>query len=1101
MILQVHHNRLVMDSCRIVFMASCLFFSIGGYAQITFKGRAVPMRRVVDTFKMLTGTEFYIDPGVLEQAAPVTLNLHNATITQAMQACRRHQSFDFRFDGTTVYIKMKKNPSPGRVTAGADSSQVSVISVSDPDSLPLAGATVRIKRTGRVTLTDADGLAEVRGSRPKDTLLISFIGYTPVEKPLVKGEDMEVVLKSSPGRLDETVVTGYGPTTPRQNTGNIAVVSGVDISSQPVSNLLAALEGRVPGLVITQMNGIPGAGYTVRIRGEGSIANGRDPLYMVNGVPFGRNNISNSNIPSGSAAGSLSPFNIIAPGDIESVEVLKDADATAIYGSRGANGVILITTKKRRPGDSRWNLQANSGISQVTRRLPLLNTRQYIAMRTEAFTNDGIKPDPQVAPELYAWDTTRYTDWGKYLIGGTAHTTDLQTTLSGGNTNTRYHFGSNYHHESTVFPGQMKDDRATTHANLSHTSPDKRLSVQINVLLGRDWNNQFTRDLTSFQFLDPHAPGLYDATGKLVWERGGVSMTNPLAFTRNKYKAVSGNFLVNGLFSYQPFRRLTGLTFQLNPGYNIVQANETSIVPIASQDPATSPTGSSYSAGTMTRSWILESRLEFRDTLAKGVLTVLAGANWQQERNTVATLSATGFTSDALLPVTSAAPYLSAFNQASDYHYEAFFGRINYNLRDKYFCNLTGRRDGSSRFGPGRQFGNFGAVGLAWLFGNERGVRRLVPFLSFAKLRGSYGITGNDQIGDYQYLETWALTTTRPYQGIPGFYPTSLANPRLAWETLHKLEGAMDLGFWHDRIFFTAVWYRHRSGNQLLPYALPFQAGFNSVLLNFPAVVQNSGVELTLRLQPIVSKQWQWTMTFTGTFPRNELLSFPNLAYSSSANSLVVGQSLNIVKAYHYTGVDPGQGIFTFEDVDKNGKLTNADRVIAGKLDMRFYAGLYNCLRWSRWELTIFLEKRAQTGSDYQVPLYGLNPPGMSAPGQFNNQPVSVLNRWQQAGDHRRYQQFTTGYSTAAGQSILYYTSSGATLANASFVRVKTITASWQFPAGWKGLAFLSGGRLFAEAQNLFTISPYSGTDPETQNPLTLPPLKTIVAGIQLNFK
>lgn len=1102
MILQARRNRLVMDGGRLAFIATCLFFSIDGVTQITYTGRSVPVRTVVGIVKMQTGCEFYIDPDILEEAIPVNLRLHNASIPQAMRACCRHQSFDFKFDGSTVYLKKRgKTPATDMVVPAAGANLVSIVNVSDQDSLPLAGATVRIQRTGRVFISDADGIALLRDVGSKDILSVSFIGYESVERSLTKGEEIEVVLRSSPGQLDETVVTGYGPTTPRANTGNIAVVSAADIGSQPVSNLLAALEGRVPGLVVTQINGIPGAGYTVRVRGESSIANGRDPLYIVNGVPFGRNNTSNSNILSGSAAGSLSPFYMIAPGDIESIEVLKDADATAIYGSRGANGVILITTKRRQPGDSHWNVQANSGISQVTRSLSLLDTRQYVRMRMEALTNDGFKPAPDNAPDLIDWDTTRNRDWSKYLIGGTAHTTDLQTTLSGGSGNNQYLWGANYHHESTVFPGQMTDDRATAHANWTNRSCDKRLSVQVNTLLGRDWNNQFTKDLSSFQLLDPNAPGPYDAMGNLVWSENGNPMTNPLAFTRNKYKAVSGNFLVNGLFSYEPFRRLTGLTVQLNPGYNVVQADETSRTPIASQDPATNPTGSSYSATTVTRSWILESRLEFRDTLGRGVLTLLAGSSWQREHNTVTTLSATGFTSDALLSVTAAAPFLTALDQATDYRYEAYFGRINYIFGDKYFFNLTGRRDGSSRFGPGKQFGNFGAMGLAWLFRNEKAIREQLPFLSFGKLRGSYGITGNDQIGDYHYLETWGTTTMRPYQGIPGFYPSGLANPKLAWETLHKLELAMELGFVHDRIFFTAAWYRHRSGNQLLPYLLPLQAGFRSVLLNFPAVVQNSGVELSLRLQPFVSRQLQWTMTLSATFPQNRLLSFPNLANSSSANQLVVGQSLNIFKGYRLTGVEPTKGVFTFEDANKDGVLNQSDWVVAGNKDLRFYGGLHNSLRLHRWELDVFLEERVQTGSNGQAALYGLNPPGMQAPGQFSNQTTGVLDHWQRSGEAAPYQKFTTVYSSAAGQTIPYYTLSGGLLANASFFRVKTISLSWQLPGNWKGKLALSGGRFFAEAQNLFTVSPYSGTDPETQNPLALPPLKSITAGIQVNFK
>lgn len=1098
MILKALCHRRVMVGWHVVLVVTCLFFSASGLSQITYKGKAVPLSKVIDTIRKQTGLEFYIDPGVLERAGPVTINLRNAGIGQAMKACLKDQPLRYTFDGTTVSIKQKKRMTDSPVPALAkDSDSYLTVRILDSDGQPLAGATVWNKRTGRVALTDLRGVATLADAGYNDSVAISYIGYEPVKKGLSKKGMTEIRLSRSPGQLDETVVTGYGPVTQQRNTGNIAVVDATDIGVEPVANPLAALEGRVPGLVITQINGMPGAGFVVRIRGANSIANGRDPLYILDGVPFGRNNASNSNIPSGSAAGSLNPFYMLSPDDIANIEVLKDADATAIYGSRGANGVILITTKKRRAGDSRVRVQVNSGNSEVTRRLSLLNTRQYVTMRKEALENDGIKLDTRNAPELLNWDTTRNTDWGKYLIGGTAHTTDAQATVSGGNGNTQFLVGTNYHHESTVFPGELTDDRGTIHSNWYHTSLDKRLSLQFNALLGVDWNNQFIKDLTALQFLAPQAPGPFDSTGRLVWGENGVSLTNPLAFTRSRYNAVSKNFLVNGLFSYRLFR---GFTFQLSPGYNIVRVNETSKTPIASQDPSTNPTGSRYEAATAAGTWILETQLEFKDTVGRGVFTFLAGSSWQGQHYSVSTLTATGYTSDALLSATAAAPSLTAWNQLTDYRYQAFFGRLNYALRDKYFINLTGRRDGSSRFGPDKQFGNFGAVGVAWLFRNEKMIMRRLPFLSFGKLRGSYGITGNDQIGDYHYLETWGNTSMRPYQGVPGFYPTGLANPGLAWETIHKLELGLDLGFLRDRLFLTAAWYRHRSGNQILPYALPLQAGFTSILRNFPAVVQNSGWELSLKARPVVTRKLQWTTMVTATFPRNRLLSFSSLATSSSAGDLVVGQSLNVLRGYRYTGVDPAKGIFTFEDVNKDGRLDEKDLVVVGNKSLNFYGGLNNSLRLCRWQLDIFLEKRVQTGTDYQTALYGLNPPGMPAPGQYSNTTTRVLDRWQHPGDCARYQQLTTVYSSPAGQMIPYFTQSSAVLANTSFLRVKTISLSWQFPGAWQGKA-LSGGRFFAEAQNLFTISPYAGTDPETQSPLTLPPLKTVVAGIQVNLK
>ena len=1037
--------------CRIFIMvAVCLFVHTRSLSQvahgITYKGRNIPVQTAFRIFTQQTGFGFSIDPTTLDYAHPVDLDLKNASIREAMTACAENQPWRFKLADSTVYIKLRTERSMASL-AGATgySGRKIMVRAPDTDSLPLSASNVSI--------------------------------------------------------LDTTFVGHYGRISQGENTGNIVMVTSKDIVNQPVSDLMSALEGRVPGMVTTQINGIPGSVFYVRVRGDNSIGNGNNPLYIVDGVPFGRNNTSYSNISSGSSAESLGPVYLLSPGIIASVEVLKDADATAIYGSRGANGVILITTKRRKAQDPHWDLQAVSGVSVVTRTLKMLNTKEYVQMRLEALKNDNLRPDVRNAPELLYWDTaSRYSNWPKILTGGMAHTTDVQATLSGQLYNSQYLVTGNYNYESTVFPGNLNNQRGSIHFSWSDSSSDKRLYVQVSGLVGGSCNNQFNNDLSSFQSLDPNAPGPYDPAGKLVWADSSVGFNNPFAYTRNRYRAVSRNLLFSGLFSYQLFRRLPGLNFQLSPGYNDLQAKETSRVPIASQDPASSPTASSYFANTNIRTMILETQLEFKQRLGKGLLSVLAGSTWQAERYTINTLTAAGLTSDVLLSVPAAAPVLIPSDRVASYNYQAFYGRINYNYQHRYLLNVTGRRDGSSRFGPGKQFGNFGAIGAGWLFFKEGEMRRRLPFLSFGKLRGSYGITGNDQIGDYQYLEVWSPATTIPYQGYPGFYPTTLANPKLAWETIHKLEFALELGLWHDRILFTGAWYRHRSGNQLLPYLLPLASGFSSVLKNFPAVVQNSGLELSLNWQVLVSRNVCWTMTLNGTFPKNRLLSFPDLNNSSAANNLVKGRSINVIRAYQSLGVDSATGVFKFADVNGDKKINDSDRVVAGTKDLRFYGGVNSSLRVYHWQLDVFIEKRVQTGSDYQAVIYGRNAPGMPGPGQYSNQTTDVLDRWRRPGDHARYQKFTSVGNSDAAKAIPFFTQSTAVWRNASFIRVKTIALSRTFP-DIPGNWLLSGGRLFVEAQNLFTITPYSGTDPETRNPLTLPPLKTVVAGIQFNFK
>lgn len=285
------------------------------------------------------------------------------------------------------------------------------------------------------------------------------------------------------------------------------------------------------------------------------------------------------------------------------------------------------------------------------------------------------------------------------------------------------------------------------------------------------------------------------------------------------------------------------------------------------------------------------------------------------------------------------------------YRYQAAFGRLNYNWQGRYIVNLTGRRDGSSRFGSGKQFANFGAVGGAWIFSNEKFFEDSPLALSFGKIRASYGITGNDQIGDYQFINTYSSTGI-PYQGIIGLTPARLYNPDFSWEKNKKLEVALETGFFNDRIFFTAAWYRNRSSNQLVGIPLAGTTGFASINANLDATVENKGFEFTLRTDNIRAKDFEWTSSFTIALARNKLLSFPGLENSSYANTYVIGQPTTIAKLYHYEGIDPETGLYQFTDVNGDGVLTSdKDRQAVADLTPEYFGGFQNQLRYKGWSL------------------------------------------------------------------------------------------------------------------------------------------------------
>jgi hypothetical protein len=418
-------------------------------------------------------------------------------------------------------------------------------------------------------------------------------------------------------------------------------------------------------------------------------------------------------------------------------------------------------------------------------------------------------------------------------------------------------------------------------------------------------------------------------------------------------------------------------------------------------------------------------------------------------------------------------------------------------LCDKYLINLTGRIDGSSRFGPGKQIGTFWSTAAGWIFSNEPFIKNMLPFISFGKLRSSYGITGNDQIGDYKYLDKWE-DINGAYMGNLRIHPVQLADSNYSWEVSRKLESAMELGLFKDRVVMSVAYYRTRTGNQLISYTLPGITGFNSYAAkNSPAIVQNTGWEMTVQTKNRLNRHWQLNTNVMLTIPRNKLIVFPNLATSSYARSLEIGHSLSVLRGYWYTGVNLMKGIFEFRDQDGDGKISYPeDYRILGHVDPAWYGSVQTNVQYKGWQLDVFWEIRKQRVVSYLYPIYSYYYPGT----MLINQPVVFLDRWQQCCDITAFPQFTTGANSEASDGISRFVQSNGIIQDASFWRLRNIELSWRFPAQWLKNIALKNSRIYLQAQNLFTISGYKGGDPETRSMSTLPPLRTIAMGFELNF-
>ncbi|HMK18736.1 MAG TPA: SusC/RagA family TonB-linked outer membrane protein [Chitinophagaceae bacterium] len=1076
----------------IIILSACLTVSVNGYGQkVTISEKNASLEKVFKEIKKQTGYVFFYDVNIFDGAKPVTIQVKDVAIEQALKEILQDQLLDYSIENKTIAI-VKKEPSIINEQIPLPPQPIIVRGHVVNEVGEPVRATITVKSTGKAaTSTNDKGEFAIVVKDLQGSLIISAVGIEILEIKLDGRTELTVNVKTKASVLDEVQMMAYGTTTRRFSTGSISKIKGEDIRKQPIENPMLALGGRVPGLQITQVNGMAGGAVSISIRGRSSLGAGSEPLYIIDGVPFAHSptNVTFANGVIAQTLGGLtnatngtSPFVSLNAADIESIEVLKDADATAIYGSRGSNGVILITTRKAKASKTSVEASFYTGWGRPTIMPEMLNTQQYVAMRKEAFKNDGIVPTTSNATDLMVWDTTRYNDWAKILMGETARSYDAQVRLSGGNEQTRFSLSTGYHRETPVFYGNMFDDRIHVRANMTHHSIDKKFSLTLNTGYNIDNNNINTIDMGLLLTTIPNAPYPLDANGKLVWSDNGINFSNPLQYTKKLYKGVTENSISDVNLGY---RFSKSFEIRVDGGMNIVRLDQRTTNPVSSQSPiGTTPVSSAQFFNESQRNWIVEPQAEYTKQLGKGRLQVLAGGSFQEQLTEGATISATGYASDELLGTPGPAATKSVTSNYAKYRYNAFFGRVAYKYNNKYLINISGRRDGSSRFGPGKQFGNFGAVGAGWIFSEEKFMKN-ISFLHYGKIRTSIGVTGNDRIGNYQYIARWSTSTAAlPYQGISGFFPINLQNPDYAWERNRKWESAIELGFFQDRLFVSAAYYMNRSDNQLIGYTLPSQTGFTSITANRNALVENRGWEFMINTTNIRTKNFTWKSSFNISIPRSELVGYPDLETSSFASSLVIGYPITVRKFLEYQGVDTATGIYKL-----NGINLTKDRTQVRDLGQRLYGGLQNTFTYKGWSLDIFFHFVQQDG------LSSIN---FVAPGGRSNQTVLVLDRWQNKGDITDIQKFSTT-GAAVTQFSFYSNFSSARVVNASFIRLKNVSLSYQFDKKLVEKIKAESLRVYFQGQNLLTFTPYEYGDPETLSYYTLP-LRMLSVGIQVIF-
>jgi TonB-linked SusC/RagA family outer membrane protein len=1099
----------IMKLTALLLFTAFLQVSATGYSQnITLLVQDAPLQKVLQEIEKQTGFSFIYGKSLIDKATTVTLDVKNQPLQSVLEMVFKDQPL--RYQISDKYIVLSPRPAE-KPMAGDAAPQPGVIQgrVINAKGEPLANAYLIVKRTKTGTTTNVKGEFTLKNVRPEDVITVSFVGYKPqtfkVSDP--KDGDMYVrTMQVSDDQLDQVVIQAYGTTSQRYTTGDISTVTAEEIEKQPVMNPLMALQGRVAGLEITQTSGYASGPVLAEIRGRSGIADlPSDPLYIIDGVPLtvlpvgatqGYNTGSAGFLQNSGLAGPAqgqSPLFSIAPSDIESITVLKDADATSIYGSRGANGVILINTKKGKAGQTQFNVHVDQGVNVVTRYWDMMNTPQYLLMRREAFKNDGITPNQGNAPDLLVWDTTRNTDWQRALYGKAGKVVNAQISLSGGDLHTTFRISGSYTNSTEITTASGSDQRGAVSFNVSHSTSDRLFNISFTSTYSFTQSDMI--GLPGKVTYAPDAPAIYDSTGKLNWAGWESSIGNPFGSLLQPYVAKTDFLNSNLVFRYTPVR---GLTVQASMGYNNGQSNQTFLIPIASQDPNYNPTGTAQFGNNSNTNWIVEPQISYDAQIGRGKFNAVFGGSAQSTITNGIFINGSGYTSDALLRTISNAPNNSSTDNYGEYRYASVFARVGYNLDNKYIINLNARRDGSSNYGPGNQYGNFASIGAAWIFTDENWFKEHPSFLSFGKFHASYGTAGSDGGKPYAYITRWA-SNGQTYDGVVPLTATQHANPTYQWQENRKLEAGINLGFFKDWITLSVAYYRNRTSNQLLDYPTPWLSGFSSVLANLNALVQNQGWEFAIAGKGVHvhSKyfNWDWAPHFNFSVNQNEFVSFPGLGSSPFRNNGQLGQPLNGLYLLHFTGVDPQTGQYTFQDRNHDGAInpnyvppTGGD-VYFKKLSPTFSTGFGFNFDLKGFSLVIFFLAKKQEG---------INAIAQSDfPGRFNaNQSVEVLARWQNPGDITSVGKFSTrGYADPNG----YLSSSDVGYTDASYIRLQNLALSYRLP---DPIAKKAGFQcdIFVHASNLLTITGYKGIDPEVQHFGGMPPSRTIVGGLSFNF-
>ncbi|MGN7720019.1 TonB-dependent receptor [Chitinophaga sp. 22620] len=1029
------------------------------YAQkVTLHEKNASLENLIRNIERQSGYVFFLDYALLDPAKKVSVDIKEGTLQEAIDLCFRPFSLTYIIVGKTIVVKQKtpEQAAPAMEVRGK---------VTDAEGRPLPGVSVSVQGTKQGTITNDSG-DFVLSVPPTATLHFSMLGYKPADVAVNGRKAFTVTLSLQNTAVSELIVVGYGTQRRGDVTGAIASVNTQTLEGTPIRSVDQALQGRVAGVTFVQNSGMPGAGSSIRVRGGNSINGSNEPLYVIDGVPVFADQ--------GSDGTSLNPLNSISPTDIASIEILKDASATAIYGSRGGNGVVLITTHRGRRGDARVTFDSYYGTQQILKKYSLLNAAQFEQLANEASLAEN-------GPELYDLSKTpATTDW-QDAIFRTAPIQSYSLSFSGGDPKTRFLVTANYFDQQGIARGSDLK-RYSLRANLDKDIRDNiKLGSSLTISNVRT-NRVNSGSLFAMATTAPNLP---------IWQPDGsytetnnqdAPFDNPVALI-DHYKNFNNVYRTLGNV-YASIDIVKGLTFKTLWGADVTFGRNDIYLPQAVYTGAQLGGNANVSTN-QTFTWLNENTLNYTMNRDGHQLNLLGGFTQQSSAYQSLGAEAQGFLNDNLgtNALGNAASVQPSSSSIARWALLSFLGRANYSFKNKYLLTLTGRYDGSSRFGKNNRFGFFPSVAVGWKLDQEQFISDLHVF-SNLKLRVSHGLTGNqDGIGNYPSLDLMGKANySIGGANVIGLMPSQVGNPDLRWESTAQTDIGLELGFFDNRLnFITDVYYK-KTSDLLLYVKIPTTSGFSTSLQN-RGQVENKGIELTINATPL-EKGLRWETGFNISFNRNKVL---NLA---GADRLFAGQGPNqstVVQVGQPLGTFFGfetEGIFKtadevtgsaqktakpgdirFKDVNGDKKINDDDRVLLGNAQPKFSFGFSNTFSLKGFDLMVLLQ------GVYGNKLYNVNTNTLENLTGLQNQSTSTLNRWTPENTNTNIPRATTVKPTARSWDRL--------VEDGSYLRGKTVQLGYNVPQASLQRMKLASLKVYVNVQNLFTITNYSGLDPE----------------------